>query len=274
MKRITSVLKHILLIALVATVSILPAQEGDSPTTEEQSQAQVNNLAREVELLKSGNEVALQKFELKASSILEEKKQAMVDETNKLKSTTYIWLGLLTVLGLASIGTVWSIRGKVETEVETQMKSKMDDLIQDKQSYFLNLIQNQEVETLIQQKEKLLVLSKGANDQQNIMSVISDFNIPAGNVIYKTLPLVAEDKKELLNGSRIVLINNQSSIFNNEEVQNIYAEASSNTLFLGYTTAQLPRHERASFANSKYTLYNNLIQLAKYRRMTGKNLPS
>lgn len=149
------------------------------------------------------------------------------------------------------------------------MEKRIDSLIKEKEEYFKQLIKSQEVETQIREKTKLLVLSSSEETDKQIMKVISKFKFPANNISNKIIqPNGGLDHKDY-KGIQIIIINDIDSSFDRPLLNRLLADSPGDSLFLGYATGKenLPRDEKMNFANSKFTFYQNLINLAKYKEV-------
>lgn len=151
------------------------------------------------------------------------------------------------------------------------MRIRINGVIEEKEEYFKQLVRNQEVESRIKSSAKLLVLSPVLDKKEIIEKIINKFKFPSQNVTYHTI----QSKDDLIslgiqnNNYDVVIINDIDSCFDREILNELLSNTPENALFLGYATGsqQLPRNEKMNFANSKFTFYHNLINLAKYKEL-------
>jgi hypothetical protein len=233
----------------------------------------IRTLSTELATLKNDLEIRAQAFELKADQILYEKSQEIDEKVAEAINTQWWIMGLLGLLTVGGIGGFFTLLSKNKQRVETAMKERMDDLIKSKQGYFQDLIRNQEIESRIFAEDKLFVVSATAAAEREIQSILNSLDFSQKNVEYVLLGPEQGITKDLLPKDRIIVINNDKGSLGIELVREIFASAPPHAIMLGYTTGKdnrLPYDPRLNNANSKFTLYNNLILLAKFRRIAGK----
>jgi hypothetical protein len=237
----------------------------------------VRSLSVKLLNLKQDIKIREEKFELKTDQILYEKSREIDDKVAETKNTQWKIMGVLGLLGLGGLGGFFILLYKNKQRVEAAMQERMDSLIKSKRSYFQDLIRDQEIESRIIVEDKFLVLSATAVAEKEVQTILNSLGFPHENIEYFQLGPDQKITKEILPENQIILINNAKGSLGADSVLEVFKHAPSDAIMLGYTTGEnnrLPYNPRLNNANSKFTLYNNLILLAKYRRITGENIPS
>ncbi len=234
----------------------------------EELDARVRNLEVGRQNLENAFDLKAQELKLEAATTLKEETDKLQDEILDIKSQVKFYGILLS--GLTLVGLIGLLFG-ARKYINTQMQLRIDGLIKEKEEDIRNMIYGHELEARIRKKTRLLVLSPTGKLQEDIIAIISKFNFPTENVAYQVLKSKEDIIKADLDGKQLLVINDIGGEFNRDVLSELLEQSSKEALFLGFATGQkqLPRHHKMNFANSKFTFYQNLINLAKYSEIVG-----
>lgn len=254
------------LFLLVLFVANIAAQATNSEVL-----SRLEQLEQKEELLKEKIDQNLKSAELKIEETMNSKKKALDNDLLEVQGKFKEFGIYLSMIGIGSLLGLVGIWFALKKWVEAQYQTKLGTLIKDKRVEFEAMIASQDLENQIRKTEQFLVLSTAGNKKTKLDELLHTLNID------NTSSHLIQDKSEVpataLTGDAIVIINDLDGNFDREILTDILDRADNKSLFLGFATGKerLPSDPRMNFTNSKFTFYHNLINLAKYRRLVGKN---
>ncbi|WP_111308027.1 NARF domain-containing protein [Confluentibacter sediminis] len=141
----------------------------------------------------------------------------------------------------------------IKKKANEQINKRIEDIVEQKREDIIKLIQSQEFERKLKQTKSLLVISDNEFGQKEMKKIMTKFKFK--NVIYR----INKSYKNLPEHD-LVIINNIDGEFKQKEVNKLLKEIDDeDVFFVIYTTERLENNPRLNFANSKFTLYNNIF---------------
>jgi hypothetical protein len=141
----------------------------------------------------------------------------------------------------------------IKKKANEQINKRIEDIVEQKREDIIELIQSQEFERKLKQTKSLLVISDNESGQKEMKKIMTKFKFK--NVIYR----INKSYKSLPEHD-LVIINNIDGEFKQKEVNKLLEEINDeDVFFVIYTTERLESNPRLNFANSKFTLYNNIF---------------
>src|SRR5690606_6547589 len=158
----------------------------------------------------------------------------------------------------------WGIKKKVNRSIA----EKIETIVEQKREDIIKLIQSQKFERRLKETKKIIVISENEESQEEIKSTIETFKFK--NVIYR-INKTFDNYPEY----DLIIINNCDGEFKQEDVTDIINSAGDDDVcFVAYTTKLLDRNPKLNFANSKFTLYHNILTTLSFSeaiKMNEKN---
>jgi len=232
----------ILMIIIVLAGLSLNAQNKDS--------IRINTLENKVKYLEEykGNIESVYKIEL--NNAIRAYEKDFDNKYDSLKNLAYIVLFLGLSSGLWG-AYLWFFG--IKKKANQIINKKIEDIIEQKREDIIELIQSQEFKRKLKQTKKLLVISDNDEGQKKIKKIMNKFNFKHVayriNKSYKNLP-----------EHDLVIINNIDGEFKQKHVNKLLEDVDDeDVFFVIYTTERLDSNARLNFANSKFTLYNNIF---------------
>jgi|GEM_PF-1007755 len=143
----------------------------------------------------------------------------------------------------------WGIKKKVNQSIA----EKIETIVEQKREDIIKLIQSQKFERRLKETKKIIVISENGNSQEEIKKTIETFKFK--NIIYRI-----NKSFDTLPEYDLIIINNCDGEFKQDDVTNIInSNDDDDVCFVAYTSKQLDRNSRLNFANSKFTLYHNIL---------------
>jgi len=235
-------IKKILIMAICMCGLIMNGQNSDS--------LRINDLENKVKYLEEykSNIETVYKIELDdAIKTFEE------DFESKYKDLITLF-SIVLILGISSslFGAYLWFFG-IKKKANQLINNKIEDIVEQKREDIIELIKSQEFERKLKQTKKILVLSDNQDGQNDIKKIIDKFKFK--NVVYRI-----NKSYENLPEHDLVIINNIDGEFTQNEVNRLLEEINDEDIFFViYTNKRLDHNPRLNFANSKFTLYNNIF---------------
>lgn len=188
-----------------------------------------------------------------------EKSAKKLEDNIDEKTNTILWtFGTFTVLALAALGinalNFWTLNKKIENKIN----SKIEGIIEQKREDILSIVKDEEYERKLKQTKIILVISSSRVAEEQIKHTFSKFDF--NNVKFRV-----KDSFQTIPENDIIVFNNLNGeldqVFINSIVNNINDDEK---CYIGYTTTNLARHEQFNFANSRFTLYHQLLSTLKF----------
>lgn len=210
----------------------------------------------------------------KRISYLEEYKEniektAKIDYDNSIKefkkdteetSNSLFWmLGALLVAAIGALGInlynqFWGLNKKIEKKIT----DKIETIIEQKREDIISIIKDEEYERKLKATKKILVISSSRQAEDQIKNTFMKMNFK--NPIFRV-----KDNIQNFPENDIIVFNNINGeldqIYINNTVMQIDDEEK---CYIGYTTQNLERHDQFNFANSRFTLYHQILNTLKF----------
>lgn len=176
---------------------------------------------------------------------------------------------LILVLGIpSSLYGVYLMFWGIKKKVNRSIAEKIETIVEQKREDIIKLIQSQKFERRLKETKKIIVISENEESQEEIKSTIETFKFK--NVIYR-INKTFDNYPEY----DLIIINNCDGEFKQEDVTDIINSAGDDDVcFVAYTTKLLDRNPKLNFANSKFTLYHNILTTLSFSeaiKMNEKN---
>lgn len=155
---------------------------------------------------------------------------------------------------------------KVKKFAKNEIEKKIAIEIKDNKDNIRKLINYQEIDNQIKNNKSILVLCKTIEDKQYCQKIFDEFDFKHVNA-----EVVGNYKK--LKGFDVKVIDNHSKQFNDKLIEEFINKSSESELFLyfGEYNPILKKYpDKLNFANTKFTLYTNIINLLRFGEATKK----
>lgn len=238
---------------------------GQDPPTLESLEERLEKIEKIEEIHEEKLNLAVKKHQMTVDSVTNHKKE-------EINTTLAQWKNSFIITFIVFLGiSIASILG-IAKYIESQYKTRIDTLIDNKQSHFLAMIKDKEIENSMRTYRKLLVLYINSKDEEEIRTIVNEFKFTTENVKYRhyTNEKTTKEKQELeerIKEADLVILHSPNGAFDDQLLAVV--EAHSNKYFVNYHTGstRAPTHEQVNFANSKYTLYHSVILTLKYKEL-------
>ncbi|MBZ9634067.1 NARF domain-containing protein [Clostridium sp. FP1] len=206
-----------------------------------------------IELDKNKNEI-MEKFNILKSDWTNEKIE--LERKKESVDRTLICIGIvLTMLGFVSFREAKiMIDKKVNETVDNYLNTNVDKL--------KKIIEVQDYEKKLIDNKKIIVLSKGNNDKNEIVEILKSFKATK----YETM-----DRRRNYDKYDLICFNDAKGNIEHSEIEQIIKDNKNNKklayFYFNNSRKQFitQETEHLNFASSKSTLYTNLINMLKYQ---------
>lgn len=245
--------------------------------TPKSNSTQIENLNKRIEILEGQKEnlnkqsdILQQDFDLKKQNLdtqFSENKIEIDKDLSGLRNLMYtLGAGVLGLL-LLYFGYIRSfIKKKSEEIAEKKIAEVIGSVVEKNKDKIVNIIESQDIELKVKKENKLLIISETDEDKEFISKFfkeagISNFDFADSanyNAISNEIDLVVFDDRRATNKFH--------------DLFNEYLEKSNeNTLFIFFGDRfNAAKRDNINYANSKYTLYNQIINSLKFKEVMKK----
>lgn len=188
-----------------------------------------------------------------------EKSAKKLEDDIDEKTNTILWtFGSFSVLALAALGVnalnYWNLNKKVDGKIN----SKIEGIIEQKREDILSIVKDEEYERKLKQNKRILVISSSREAEEEIKHTFSKFYF--ADVKYRV-----KDNFQTIPENDIVVFNNLNGELDQLFINSIVSEINDeDKCYIGYTMTNLARHEQFNFANSRFTLYHQILSTLKF----------
>lgn len=188
------------------------------------------------------------KIEVQAAK--EELKKEFESDYENVRNLLAVILGL----GLpATLYTVYMMFWGFNKKMKNLINEKIETIVEHKREEIIKLINNQEFEKNLKNNKKLLVISENEDAQDEIKRMMSNFK-------FKNLTFRINKSFNNMPEHDLVVFNNCDDSLTQQDINDFMNSITDeDTYFVAYTSRQLERNPRLNFANSKFTLYHNIL---------------
>lgn len=248
---------------------IFSQTNADNTTKKDRLENRIEKLEGQKENIEKQAELLQIDFELKKKD-LENKFSEYKIETDKhlawLKTITYIvGLGTLGILAfILNYLRKYTVR-KAEETVDTRIAG----IVEQNRGKIIALIKSQDIEETVKKKSKILVITKTEAEK----AYLADFFEKTGieNVTYETSDVYVQPNKDIdliLFDDHLSKANNRHLLFN----EYIRKSTNPNDLYVFFGKKfNTDNREKVNYANSKFTLYDRIINSLKYKAISQNN---
>lgn len=182
-----------------------------------------------------------------------------IDEDVSEKTSTLIWtFGSFAVLALAALGINALNYWKINEKINKKVNEKIEEITERKREDIISVVKDEEYERRLKQIKKILVISSSSEAQDQVKHTFDRFD-------FKNVKFRIKDNFQTIPENDIIVFNNLNGELEQEYIDDIVEQiGDEDKCYIGYTTANLARHEQFNFANSRFTLYNNLLNTLKF----------
>lgn len=163
---------------------------------------------------------------------------------------------LVLILGIglpATSYTVYMMFWGFNKKMKNLINEKIETIVEHKREEIIKLINNQEFEKNLKNNKKLLVISENEDAQNEIKRMMSNFK-------FKNLIFRINKSFQNMPEHDLVIFNNCDDSLTQQDINEFMNSITDeDTYFVAYTSKQLERNPRLNFANSKFTLYHNIL---------------
>jgi hypothetical protein len=224
-------------------------------------EGQKENLNKQSQLLEKDFEIKKKNLD---SRFLENKIEIDKDLSGVRNLLYTLGIGVLGLL----LGYWFYFRNFINKKAEEISENKINDIVSNivevNKDKILNLIKGQDLELIVKEKSHLLVITESINDKKFLSSFFEEVNIK--NVTY----VIGNEYIEPTSDIDLVIFDDHRVTKINHNLFNEYIDKSENDkllfIFFGDRFNAVDR-ERVNFANSKFTLYNQIMNSLKYNEL-------
>lgn len=243
--------------------------------TAKSNQAAINTIETRIKILEGQkdnlnkqSELLQEEFKLKAGNL-----DAKFTE-NKLSIdqdlATVRWM--IYAFGLGLIGTLIGylfyfknfIQKRTEAIAEEKIDSLLSNIVEHKKQELIHLIRSQDLENELRQKSLILVLCESEADKASMLLFFEAVKIK--NVDYE----LSETFKTPASNYDLIIFNDYRDTKKNHDLFEEYIKelANTNMLFIFFGNRfNTPNRDKVNFANSKFTLYNQIMNSLKFNQL-------
>ena len=224
--------------------------QGHAAASQKDEKANIEDIQRRVVNLEDykSNIDNLSKIEIQKAK--DELKKEFDTDYENVRNMFYLilLLGIPTALGTL-IMVFWGFNRKIKNLIN----EKIETIVEHKREDIIKLINNQEFERSLKNSKTLLVISANEDAQEEIKRMMHNFKFK--NLIFrvnKTFQNIPEHD--------LVIFNNCDDKLTQQDVNEFMDSITDDdTYFVTFTPTQMERNPRLNFANSKFTLYHNIL---------------
>lgn len=241
-----------LALALLLLGGGLPAQEN----TAEELKFQLRELQLENQAVKSQLELESKNRQSDMAS-MRSALDAVKNDVDVVRNNQMLYTSILGFLGIG-LGVVALYQVFVNTKKMIQEKIAL--VVEENRQKIINLIKSQELEHQLRTGSQVLVISPGEEPEGIIRGLLLNLGITASNIRYRRV----EEVKNIQELEPDLFILNQLEA---ADADKLVKDSAPGQYFVAYTKVNLARHERLNFSNSPMTLYSNIINTLKFKKL-------
>jgi len=239
-----------------------------------QNKDSISDIIFRIEKIEGFQENSITKIDNKSVEIdnkFTKLEQDLKDDNNYMKTLLWIF-GSITVLGLF-IGWYTVYKNAVKF-ANQKVEEKLEKFFDDKKLQFIELIKSHELEAILKQNKKLLLLSGNHEDNEIILKLFKKFDFAnVKNTVFTNFENIHENS--LLKENDLIVLNNMSNpqSFSNENLEKLLVTMSdykNSFLYYGTLNPKLFGYKNINFANSEFTLYTRILETLKTQNILTK----
>ncbi|MEJ5102386.1 NARF domain-containing protein [Chryseobacterium sp. MYb328] len=196
-------------------------------------------------------------------------KTAKIDYDNSIKefkkdteetSKSLFWLiGGLTVVAIAALGVnLYNLLWGINKKINKKITDKIETIVEQKREDIISIIKDEEYEKKLKNNKKILVISSSREAEEQIKNTFSKMGFK--NIIFRV-----KDNFTNIPDNDIIIFNNMGTELGQSYIDTIVTQINDNEkCYIGYTVHNLERHEQFNFANSRFTLYHQILNTLKF----------
>jgi hypothetical protein len=222
----------------------------------------ISKFENRIEILEGQKENLEDNYSNKIESLNIKYDQSISNLNNKLYWC--ISIGIATIILI--IGGCIKIYRSALKFAQKEIEKRLTNLLKDNENNIRKLINSMEIDNRIKNNKSILVLCRTIENKDYCQKLFDEFDFKHVNT------KLIENYKELT-GYDLKVIDNHSNKFSNELIEEFINKSSERELFLyfgEYNPKLKKHHDKINFANTKFTLYTNLINLLKFSEAINK----
>lgn len=235
-----------------------------------QDSSSLKGITDRITLLESYNkEILDKKFETKSTELTNK-----IDyEVNKAKDEVLdqMWIikitgGIIALVLAAGIGVLlYKYFVGLEKLADRMLKKKLANHLADNSQYIIDMITSQKTENLIKKNKKLLVLSGNDAEKDASEQLLTGMG-------FRNLQFVTTTEVENLPKADLVIFSNRNEALAESIMLDYLERSGDNDSFIFYgkrlnIDPQRAYSDRINFANSKFTLYHQIINTLSFKEI-------
>ncbi|MFN3773486.1 NARF domain-containing protein [Cloacibacterium normanense] len=188
------------------------------------------------------------------NSIKEFKKET--EETSK----SLFWLiGGLAVVAIAALGiNLYNLLWGINKKINKKITDKIETIVEQKREDIISIIKDEEYERKLKGNKKVLVISSSRESEEQVKNTFS-------NMGFKNILFRVKDNFTTIPDNDIIVFNNINAELDQSYINEIVNQIDDDEkCYIGYTIQSLERHEQFNFANSRFTLYHQILNTLKF----------
>lgn len=188
----------------------------------------------------------------------EKSAKKLEDKNDEQTNTIILTFGTFIVIALGALGlnafNFWNLNKKIEGKINTRIES----IIEQNREDILSLVKDEGYEKNLKKTKKILVISSSQEAEEQIKHTFSKFDFL--NVRYRV-----RGNFEIIPESDILVFNNLNGELEQVFIDQIILDVNDEDIcYIGYTNIPLRKHDQFNFANSKFTLYHNILNSLRF----------
>lgn len=228
------------------------------------------SLQQRVKILEQYNhEVLNERFEAKSESLKSEiDSQITAAKTEINEKLSWIKIvgtvcGIILAAGILTL--VYQFFFGLKKLAEQKIKEKLDTHLADNTNYIIDVISSQRTETLIKNSKKVLIICGQEEDKDDAIRLLKSMH-------FKKIETTVLKFYEKLPSADLYVLNNQTGKLHQELVIEFLEKSESDDSFVYYGgPLQYDRNasyaDQLNFANTKYTLYHQIINMLSFKEV-------
>lgn len=215
------------------------------------------------------DEVLNERFEAKSESLKSEidsqikAAKTEIDDQLSLIRIVGTVCGIVFAAGFLTL--IYKFFFGIREFAEQKLKEKLDTHLTDNTNYIIDVISSQRIETLIKSNKKVVIICGREEDKDGAAKLLKSMH-------FKKIEAVVAKFYEKLPTADLYVFNNQTGNMNSELIIEFLEKSDSDDSFVHFG-GQLQYDRNASyadqinFANTKYTLYHQIINVLSFKEV-------
>lgn len=233
--------------------------------------SKVNELAERIEFLETYNKTILNKqFEVqsvelsnKVSEELKHAKDEINDQYTAIKIASWV-CGILISIGVGTV--IYQLGFGIKNRVEKSINQKLNDHIAENSQAIIDIITSQKTENLIRKNKSVTVLSNNEQNNEYIIALLR-------NMGFEQVHQIVINRFFKFTKADLYIFSDKDNSLSEMQIKECIEKSQDDTNFIYFGTRRLniplqdSYAERLNFANTKYTLYHQIINTLSFKEV-------